>query len=56
MYAMGFSFDENKTVRRWDIIGKTALVGILLLGWLYLLVTISQLTTGIEFRTTCAAS
>jgi len=50
MYDMGISFDENKTVFRWDIIGKTALVGFLLLGWLYLLVTISQLTTGIEFR------
>ena len=50
MYDMGISFDENKTVLRWDILGKTALVGFLLLGWLYLLVTISQLATGIEFR------
>ena len=50
MYDMGVSFDEGRTVLRWDILGKTALVGFLLLGWLYLLVTISQVTTGVEFR------
>ncbi len=50
MYDMGISFDEDKTVIRWDLIGKTALLGFLLLGWLYLLVFISQRSLGIEFR------
>ena len=50
MYDMGVSFDEKKTVLRWGIIGKTVLVGLILLGGLYLLVTISQSVLGIEFR------
>ncbi|OJX43916.1 MAG: hypothetical protein BGO78_02830 [Chloroflexi bacterium 44-23] len=50
MYDMGISFDEEKTVIRWDLITKTALLGFLLLGWMYLLVFISQHTLGIEFR------
>ncbi len=50
MYDVGISFDQERTVIRWDLIGKTALLGFLILGWLYLLVFFSQRLLGIEFR------
>jgi len=50
MYDMGMSFDEKKTKFEWGVLGKTFLLAVLLVGWLYLLVSISQATLGIEFR------
>jgi hypothetical protein len=50
MYDMGVSFDEKKTKFDWSILGKTLLLAVLLVGWLYVLVSISQATLGIEFR------
>jgi hypothetical protein len=50
MYDMGVSFDEKKTKLDWGIIGKSALLAVLLIVWLYVLVSISQTTLGIEFR------
>jgi len=32
MYDMGVSSNEKTTVLRWDIIGKSVLVGLILLG------------------------
>ena len=50
LFNMGLSFNPERLVIDWRILGKTALLGALLLGWLYLLVTISQHFLGIEFR------
>lgn len=50
MYDMGVSFDETKTAFNWSILGKTALLAVILVAWLYLLVAIAQGTLGIEFR------
>ena len=50
MYDMGVSFHEKNTKLDWGVIGKTALLAILLAAWLYLLVGISQAIFHIEFR------
>lgn len=50
MYDMGVSFDENKTVIDWKIIGKTALLGGILFMWMYLLAAFCQSTLGMEIR------
>jgi uncharacterized protein len=50
MYDMGVSFDEQKTKFDWPILGKTLLLAVILMLWLYILVSISVATLGIEFR------
>jgi len=50
MYDLGVSFSEEKTKFDWGILGKTFLLGLVLVGWLYLLVSISQALFGVEFR------
>ncbi len=50
MYDMGVTFGEKKNKLDWSIIGKSALLAVILMAWLYLLVSISQITLGIEFR------
>lgn len=50
LYDMGVSFDPEKTRINWGILAKTILVGVLLVGWLYLLTMISQRLLNIEFR------
>ena len=50
LFNMGISFDTQKLRLDWGILGKTVLLGAILLGWLYLLVSLSQRLTGIEFR------
>ena len=50
MYDMGVSFDKEKTVFNWSIIGKTALLGFVLFMALYLLEGFFQLMLGQEFR------
>ena len=50
LFNMGISFHPERLVIEWRVLGRTALLGAVLLGWLYLLVTISQHFLGIEFR------
>ena len=50
MYDMGVSYEQKKTKFDWGILGKTLLLGVLLVSWLYILVSISQSTLGVEFR------
>lgn len=50
MYDMGVSFDTEKTVFDWKIIGKTVLLGAILISALYLLEGIFQWALGQEFR------
>lgn len=50
MYDMGVSFDKDKTVLDWGILGKTALLGAILFAWMYVLEGISEWAWGIEFR------
>jgi pimeloyl-ACP methyl ester carboxylesterase len=50
MYDMGVSFDEDKTVFDWGILGKTAVLGVILFAWMYFLEGISEWVLGIEFR------
>jgi pimeloyl-ACP methyl ester carboxylesterase len=50
MYDMGVSFDEERTVFDGRILGKTALLGLLLLSWMYVLSGISEWVLGFEFR------
>ncbi len=50
MYDLGMSFNEKKLAFDWGIIGRTVLLALVLVGWLYLLVGISQAALGIEFR------
>ena len=50
MYDMGVSFDTEKTVFDWKILGKTVLLGAILISALYLLEGIFQWALGQEFR------
>jgi len=50
MYDMGASFDEQRMKFDWGILGKTLLLAVLLVVWLYILVAISQALLGVEFR------
>ncbi len=50
MYDMGLSFDRQKTVLDWAIIGKTVLLGAVLFAVLYALEGISEWLLGQEFR------
>jgi len=50
MYDMGVSFDEKKTKFDWGIIGKTALLGVILFAFMYLLEGLFQWALGVEFR------
>jgi hypothetical protein len=50
MYDMGVSFDKEKTVFDWNILGKTFLLGAILFATLYILEGIFQFTLGQEFR------
>jgi pimeloyl-ACP methyl ester carboxylesterase len=50
MFNMGVSFDVERLVLDWRLLRRTALLAALLLGWLYLLVFLSQRLVGIEFR------
>ncbi len=50
MYDMGVSFDQEKTVINWNIIGKTVLLGFILFMTLYLLEGFFQVMLGQEFR------
>ncbi|MBA4384383.1 MAG: hypothetical protein C0410_06580 [Anaerolinea sp.] len=50
MYDMGVSFDQEKTVLDWKVIGKTALLGFILFMTLYLLEGFFQVMLGQEFR------
>lgn len=50
MYDMGVSFSEEKTKFDWGILGKTFLLSVLLMLWLYILVSITTAIWGVEFR------
>jgi hypothetical protein len=50
MFNMGLSFHPEGLVLDWRILGRTVLLAGVLLGWLYLLVFLSQRILGIEFR------
>ena len=50
MYDMGLSFDKEKTVLDWAIVGKTFLLGAILFAALYALEGISEWAFGQEFR------
>lgn len=50
MYDMGVSFNKEKTVLDWVIIGKTVLLGFILFMTLYLLEGFFQVMLGQEFR------
>ena len=50
MYDMGLSFDKDKTVIDWKIIGKTVLMGGILFAFMYVLEGIFQWAIGQEFR------
>lgn len=50
MYDMGVSFDQDKTVVNWRVVGKTALLAILLFLWMYALVAVAGWMLGVEFR------
>jgi len=50
MYDMGLSFDKEKTVIDWKIIGRTLLLGGILFAFMYVLEGIFQWATGQEFR------
>jgi pimeloyl-ACP methyl ester carboxylesterase len=50
LFNMGVSFNPERLAIDWRVLGKTALLGAMLLGWLYLLVFLSQRFFGIEFR------
>lgn len=50
MYDMGVSFDTEKTVLDWGILGRTFLLGAILFLWMYVLEGISEWALGIEFR------
>ena len=41
-YDLGFGFDKEKTKFNWDILAKTLLLGVILFGWMYSLVSTSQ--------------
>ena len=49
-YDLGFSFDKEKTMFNWSIIGKTVLLGVILFAWMYILAALSQWALGEEFR------
>jgi len=50
LFNMGVSFHPEGMVLDWRILGRTVLLAGVLLGWLYLLVFLSQRIVGIEFR------
>lgn len=50
MYDMGVSFDKEKGVLNWKLIGKTALLGFILFMTLYLIEGFVQVMLGQEFR------
>jgi len=50
MYDLGASFDEQKMKFDWKVLGKTLLLAVLLVLWLYALVSLSASFFGIEFR------
>jgi pimeloyl-ACP methyl ester carboxylesterase len=50
MYDLGVSFDEQKTKFDWRILGKTLLLAVILMAWLYILVSLSVAALGVEFR------
>jgi len=50
MYDMGVSFDKEKTVLNWKILGKTLLLGAILFTIVYLLEGFFQWALGQEFR------
>jgi hypothetical protein len=50
MYDLGVSFDKDKTVLNWGILGKTLLLGVILFLWMYLLEGFFQWALGQEFR------
>jgi uncharacterized protein len=50
MFDMGVSFDKEKTVIDWGIIGKTVLLGGILFAFMYILEGIFQWAIGQEFR------
>jgi hypothetical protein len=50
MYDMGVSFDKEKTVFNWAIIGKTVLLGGILFAFMYVLEGFFQWAIGQEFR------
>ena len=50
MYDMGVSFDEEKTVIDWGIMGKTVLLAAILFLWMYLFEGFFQHFMQIEFR------
>lgn len=50
MYDMGVSFDKEKTVINWNIIGKTLLLGAIMFAVLYALEGFFQWALGQEFR------
>lgn len=52
MYDLGVSFDKDKTVFNWGILGKTLLLGVILFLWMYLLEGFFQWALGQEFRFT----
>ncbi|MFX1250107.1 MAG: alpha/beta hydrolase [Promethearchaeota archaeon] len=49
-YDMGVSFDKEKKVYDWDILGKTLLLAVILFAYLYIAASISQSLLGVEFR------
>lgn len=50
LYDMGVSFDKNESRLNWRIIGKSTLLALILILWVYALVSLSQNVLGIEFR------
>jgi pimeloyl-ACP methyl ester carboxylesterase len=50
MYDMGVSFDKEKTVIDWGILGKTALLAVTLFLWMYIFEGFFQWAFGVEFR------
>jgi len=50
MYDMGVSFDKEKGILNWKLIGKTALLGFILFMTLYLIEGFFQVMLGQEFR------
>ena len=49
-YDIGLSFDTQRTRIDWGIIGKTALMGLILFSWMYIIEGISQWALGEQFR------
>ena len=50
LYDMGVTFGESENKMNWGILGKTMLVAVILLFWMYLFSGLFQIIIGQEFR------